>query len=410
MSTSIHVLEKISKHRQPTIHVLGVPYSKVTDKYSSCAYSMLNRTFCSMMKKIGYKIIYYGTEGSIVECNEFVNVFSQELFDKYYKRNSLGKYEYIHSDSGEAVEIFNKNCEYELRNRITNDQELVTTSYCNMNYCINSISNLIKVYAHIGSLLPDDGYRIFPSKTWRSYFYGWLHNSYWPKGNMQNYSGDAVIYHYLDPTCFRYNNKKDNYVLYIGRLRIDKGLYMLLDICKKKSINLKIAGLLSSNVNERENFIKIIQTSPTIEYLGHLDFNDRMDVLSNAKCTCIPTIYNEPFGLVAIESMVSGTPVVTTDWGSFSEINIHGKTGFRCSYREDFINSFNRIDEIKPINCRNWVLNNFTNDVCSKHYDNFFRRILQKNGCNIIQNDYKYKEIDFNYTQDLKDLEFNNNG
>ena len=83
-----------------------------------------------------------------------------------------------------------------------------------------------------------------------------------------------------------------------------------------------------------------------------MGIEERCNLLSKAKALIAPTQYFEPFGQIVIEALLSGTPVITTDWGAFPETNIHGLTGFRCNTYEDFVNAIENIDIIKPSQCR----------------------------------------------------------
>ena len=108
--------------------------------------------------------------------------------------------------------------------------------------------------------------------------------------------------------------------------------------------------------------------------VGFADLEKRKKLIAGAKAVFVPTIYIEPFGYIIIEAAMSGTPVITTDWGAFPEIVQHGKTGFRCRSLAQFILAAQNIDLIKPADCREWAME-FTLEKAAPLYDEYFKRM-----------------------------------
>ena len=101
-----------------------------------------------------------------------------------------------------------------------------------------------------------------------------------------------------------------------------------------------------------------------------------MKLLSEAKAAFVPTVFIEPFGGVAIECMLSGCPVITSDMGDFTETVLNSHVGYRCHTFEEFVWAAKNIDKINPQTCRDWALNNYSTDRAAVMYEEAFRSIM----------------------------------
>ena len=112
-----------------------------------------------------------------------------------------------------------------------------------------------------------------------------------------------------------------------------------------------------------------------VEYLGGVyDPKIKNELYMNAKALLMCSAYGEPFGGTVTEAHACGTPVISVDWGAFKENNPHGFTGLHCRTMSDWRVALERIDEIRPENCRKFAEDNYSLEVVSCIYENYLRR------------------------------------
>jgi glycosyltransferase involved in cell wall biosynthesis len=176
---------------------------------------------------------------------------------------------------------------------------------------------------------------------------------------------EVVIPNYFDLEDFEYKEQKQDYFLFLGRVYSGKGVDVAVQVTEKIGARLVIAG----QNPEGRTF------PPHVDFVGYADVEKRRELMSNAKGAFVASQYVEPFGGVQIELLMSGTPTITTDWGSFAENNIHGVTGYRCRTFEQFEWAARNIDKINPQDCRQFA-ENFSLDRVAPMYEEYFQAVL----------------------------------
>jgi glycosyltransferase involved in cell wall biosynthesis len=306
-------------------------------------------------------VYHYGCEGSEVNCTEDVSVVSNEYREKFYPPLDMRK-QYTFNIDDEYHHTFHRNVANEVRKR-KGERNLLL---CAWGFGHKEIADLLgdealAVESGIGYTDTFSKFRVFESYTWMHWVYG--------KGVQHDGSWyDAVIPNYFDPGDFEFREEKEDWLLYLGRIIKRKGVELASDLAHRTGHKLVIAGQGTLKNDAEHIDIK----GDHIEFVGYADVAKRKDLMSRAKACIMPTYYVEPFGGVAIEAMLSGTPVISTDWGVFSEHTLHGLTGYRCRTMEQFEWAVNHIDRISPAGCRQWAIDNYSMDRVAKMYDEYF--------------------------------------
>ncbi len=160
-----------------------------------------------------------------------------------------------------------------------------------------------------------------------------------------------VIYNGIDISKFRYKEKAENFLLWVGRICPDKAPDIAVRVAEKTGMNLILAGQLQPMYEEY--FKKEIKPrlSKKIKYIGELTQKELISLYGKALALLYPARWQEPFGLIVVESMASGTPVIASKKGSLPEIDSK-KTGFVVKDIPEMVKAVKSIDKIKRKDCR----------------------------------------------------------
>lgn len=187
-----------------------------------------------------------------------------------------------------------------------------------------------------------------------------------------------TIYHGINLADFEFNDKPEDYFVYVGRISDQKGVHLAIQIALKLNLNLKIAGVVDkADQDYFEREIKIHLDSK-IEYLGVIDESVKKNLMSHARGFLHLNKYPEGFGLTLIESMALGTPVIGMNNGSVPEVVENGKTGFVVNSLDEVENAVGKINSIERKKCRERVENNFTLDLMLDKYEEVYKKIVNK--------------------------------
>ena len=162
-----------------------------------------------------------------------------------------------------------------------------------------------------------------------------------------------------------FSAEKDDYFLFVGRMNPEKGAPRSRSRSRTGSgTRLIMAGKVNEGP-EREYFAREIEPHLTedIHFRGEVDHETKVELYRRARCTLFPIQWPEPFGLVMIESLACGTPVIAFRHGSVPEVIEHGRTGFVVETVDEMVAAAEHIDEIDPAECRRAVEERFGRDA-----------------------------------------------
>jgi glycosyltransferase involved in cell wall biosynthesis len=173
----------------------------------------------------------------------------------------------------------------------------------------------------------------------------------------------------LDFSLYPCKPHRGDYLLFLGRLSPDKGCHRAIAVAMETGLPLKIAGK-KQDPKEFRYFAEYVEPHLVdgIEYLGEVTHGQKVELLQNARATLFPIEWEEPFGLVMIESMACGTPVIATRWGAVPEVIEHGRSGIIVEDYRAMAHALDDADRIDPLECRRYVEERFAAERMVRDY------------------------------------------
>lgn len=354
-----------------TLHFLGLAHLPLSREYLSCAFTQKILKQTKMFLSLGHRVYLYGARSTvpgydriedyldpkgiyndlltIVETHTVADIAKDygdgdEKFEIGYDY-TLGEYRHdFDAPTKPSTQKFYDTAIAHIKATAQPDHFLLLS----MGAYHHPVADAVQLYLRCESGI---GYRGSHKNNWRCFeSAGIQHFTYGAESNGACVNGanyDRVIPNCFDPAEFtyspippgqRHDPDGEPYALFIGRMISRKGILTAFAACER--LNLKLILVGQGGRVEGDTFVTDeFRTTPTCpwEYQGFADVAKRRNLFTNALLTFVPTDYIEPFAGVHIESMISGTPVLTTDFGVFPTTVKNGINGYRCHSLDDFV-------------------------------------------------------------------------
>lgn len=184
----------------------------------------------------------------------------------------------------------------------------------------------------------------------------------------------ATVHNGLDVGAFPFQPHKGDYLVWLGRFCAAKGPELAIDAARRVGLRLVLAGKANEPCERRYLETEVLpRMGPGVEYVGEADAGTKRELLAGARALLLPLRWHEPFGMVMVEAMACGTPVVALRRGSVPEVVAHGRTGVVVDDPEDLPAAVRAAEEIDPAQCRRWAQERFDLPVMAAAYERVYR-------------------------------------
>jgi hypothetical protein len=343
-----------------------------TKDVSVCAFTTKAMKFSRMMRRLGYRTILYWGEDNEAECDEHVPLYTREEQKAWY--GDLDANTLPSRATWNAADVqwrtMNGRAVAEIASRWEHGDLLLILAGLAQERITQALPNYLAcewAAGYEGWHLP---YVCFESYAWMNWGYG-------NRGIKDGRWYDTVIPNFFDEDEWPVNQGGGDYLLFVGRMIARKGPHVAAQIAQEVGMPIKFAGSgVTSASSTRIECEGWGFDGVDMEYVGTVGGDERARLMAGARALICPTTYIEPFGAVAVEAQICGTPAIATDWGAFPETIIQGAGGYRFRTLREGVDAVEQAAALDPVEIRRRALERYSLDAVGPEYDRWFKQLL----------------------------------
>lgn len=338
------------------LHIPSLPHTETTRDFCWCAYTEKVRKLGAMLRSRGHEVILYAGENNEADVTEHVTVVTHTDWKRWFDGPWPTSRVFNRWDPAEPwwTEM-NRAVIIEMHARLRPGDILGIIGGRSQEVLVKAFPEMHAIEWGVGYAGVVTGtFRAYESVAWRHYVHGYL-------GDTDGHSFDAVIPNSFDPADLAGPvTDPYDYLLYLGRPTWKKGLAIVAELAKRHRV-------LTAGQSDPE--------VPGTEYVGLVRGAEKADLIARARAVLVPTQYIEPFGGVAVEALMSGAPVITSDWGAFTETVVHGVNGYRCNTLADYLAAADNVQTLNRRQIAACARREYSTDTVAELYDAWLRRL-----------------------------------
>lgn len=344
------------------LHVLSLPWTMTNGQHPTCAYTAKVEKFARMMHQRGHHVVIYSGEDNTAPCTEHVTAVTRDE-----QGDLLGTTDAPWDPAHPLWQAFNNRAAREVRARVHEHDLLllITSAQWPVAEAVPHVQAVEFGVGYAGTRAP---FRVFES-------YAWMHTIYGAQmgHNADGREYDTVIPNYFDPADFGPVCPPDDppYFLFIGRGIGRKRPQIAADVARYLGVHLVLAGHDLGGFPDYG------------ERVGPVDREARRRLMAGAAAVFVPTLYVGPFEGVAVEALLSGAPVICSDFGAFTE-TVGWGDGWRCSTMADYVaagrSALHEAGASGPtsrLHRRQCAVSRFSLDAVAPLYERYLERVLR---------------------------------